>query len=68
MNCQWEKVLSKERTEETLDPRQKSRGMPGLDPQWQKRGEDRTPWIQEKTGNLKGCVMLKVRCPTFWLQ
>lgn len=48
MSCQWEKALSKERSEKTLDSRQKSRGMPGLDPWWQNRGEDGTSWIQEK--------------------
>lgn len=48
MSWQWEKALSKERTEKTLDSRQKSRGMPALDPWWQNREEDRAPWIQEK--------------------
>ena len=48
MSCQGEKTLSKERSEKTLDSRQKSRGMPGLGPWWQNRGEDRTPLIQEQ--------------------
>lgn len=47
MSCYWEKALSKERTENMLGLKIKGcRGMPGLDPQWQNRGEDRTPWIQ----------------------